>query len=1554
MGNQLAVSGAAASIQLSDVSSSMTLMAPIGVGRRGRLFTSMHCGILSPDWDPTNAGTSSSSAAAAAALSAQQGSAANQGGATSAAGLGVGQHPQRRRIRQEFVIKVFLRNADDKLQAQLIAQHHEVLQAIEKRLKVPPPAPPLHYTNDAGTLSPTPATEASTNQLGSPPVHLLFYSELDRRNERFCKLQRPFVQHSITERLQMRPQCTQDQRLFFAFQILEALDQLHTHYGIVHGDLKVENVLVTSNNWLHLVDFAPFKPPMLPSYNPANFEFYYDASETRVCCAAPEKFFDFSTTAAKPVAASSGNAGDSTATTASPTSALPSKPATGGHTASMDIFSAACVIAQIMTDEPLFRLSGVLELRSKATYAEKAAYIRKLLHEKGVVSEALMQFLIAPLCNAPDKRPTARDLLSDTTVFPPYFRFLHDRVLPNVLRAPPDAQVLMIHSQWEHIMRTVEGLAMQLHLTTGGQQPQHHDRNLSVLGAVDSMVTPAQSTIGRQVSDELLQRGVSTVLGVDEQQQQQHNAQCTRVKRRARRTTVTLLLPVIVSSIRHIKSVEARCQVIDILRLCIFSDATPASIRDVLVPYLVHLIRRPVFSIAASINATSDSTTAGTAGGSTVRAHAIRVLRIALDERTASQLFQSSEALLFDDYIFPVLSEAVRDTSVLVQCALATHAPHLLATASKFLEWRQSFYCGSATTTSTANTAAGALTYDAQLHATQVYGWDLLKSLYKQRHPAVAIAILRETCAAVVGFLGEERTQDDLLPLLTTMVSSSLEVRREAIACAIRLQTLLDAPRPKMLRFFAEEGLRQTDSGCLLGTIDALKHLVETRCTMEPVELLNVVLSVIPQMANPSHWVRMASYHLVEACARTYRPADIMLHLECAVRPFLNHPVPLSMLSQFPNAVKSELSWVHTDHSVPLSAIGAQQQQQDAQQHQEGAQIAIPSTATTHTTVDLMLDDHHVDVPHTRVAMASLPPPSSCTTSQPPQVVNMEDTLDNSDTRVNLPVLEDKLLCTFADEELDWTLTFCPSTRHARRYSHQQDWEKSCGSALQQALVQRRAAVQGGTGGGAADSGGAASAAAQSVNSTQAHRARSSTTGGKPTYGANGNGAQAAAPITSGNPVMTASSIHPMRPTAASLFTSSVDAVGGSSILTVDSIGGLLVSAGSRGNVRMWEVSADDYMPSSNIVPSQLHLVPSTETTLAAAFLSTSASTNTSAGLILGGTQGIVRYCEVEADRVISEAPIGRTQSPQGNGGVISSVSKLMHHSLALVSTGDGVVAVLDVRTKALVAWQTVVDASRGPLVSTVAIGPTDALGVPTSFQHAAVAATIRGHVMLFDLRHRIEAAHHVVTRASPTSGLATTSPTAQSSPVSILTVANDVMPQMNANGGAAQRNLAFGSHSIFVGTRGAGLFKLDLTNGNVMQTFTTAAPTDIRAILPVPRSTLVITGSADRLVRVWNTSSPSSSYTLCGTPAESPKVIVSSGVAEEGVAPAHGFGPWSSEASNSSANDTTGGVTMTQQYRQHHSDQVTVVHALRLRTSHYLVTGSRNGQLTVWHNTGL
>lgn len=59
-----------------------------------------------------------------------------------------------------------------------------------------------------------------------------------------------------------------------------------------HGDIKPENVGLTSWDWAFLIDFAPYKPTLLPADNPADFSFFFDTSGRRRCYLAPERFVD--------------------------------------------------------------------------------------------------------------------------------------------------------------------------------------------------------------------------------------------------------------------------------------------------------------------------------------------------------------------------------------------------------------------------------------------------------------------------------------------------------------------------------------------------------------------------------------------------------------------------------------------------------------------------------------------------------------------------------------------------------------------------------------------------------------------------------------------------------------------------------------------------------------------------------------------------------------------------------------------------------------------------------------------------------------------------------------------------------------------------------------------------------------------------------------------------------------------------------------------------------------------------------------------------------------
>lgn len=76
--------------------------------------------------------------------------------------------------------------------------------------------------------------------------------------------------------------------LFFFFFFVVALCKIGSLISYFGGDIKCENVLVTSWNWVYLADFASFKPTYIPDDDPSDFSFFFDTGGRRLCYLAPE------------------------------------------------------------------------------------------------------------------------------------------------------------------------------------------------------------------------------------------------------------------------------------------------------------------------------------------------------------------------------------------------------------------------------------------------------------------------------------------------------------------------------------------------------------------------------------------------------------------------------------------------------------------------------------------------------------------------------------------------------------------------------------------------------------------------------------------------------------------------------------------------------------------------------------------------------------------------------------------------------------------------------------------------------------------------------------------------------------------------------------------------------------------------------------------------------------------------------------------------------------------------------------------------------------------
>lgn len=189
-----------------------------------------------------------------------------------------------------------------------------------------------------------------------------------------------------------RPFLEDVEKKWLAYQLLCALRDSHAR-NVYHGDIKTENVLVTSWNWLYLTDYSSsFKKTYLPEDNPADFSYYFDTSGRRTCYLAPERFLG-------PEDRDDGR----------------------GVTWAMDVFSVGCVIAELFLEAPIFSLSQLYKYR-------KGEYDPQYGHLSRIQDRDVRELVSHMIQLEPEMRYSAEDYLNfwRRKAFPEYFySFLH-------------------------------------------------------------------------------------------------------------------------------------------------------------------------------------------------------------------------------------------------------------------------------------------------------------------------------------------------------------------------------------------------------------------------------------------------------------------------------------------------------------------------------------------------------------------------------------------------------------------------------------------------------------------------------------------------------------------------------------------------------------------------------------------------------------------------------------------------------------------------------------------------------------------------------------------------------------------------------------------------------------------------------------------------------------------------------------------------------------------------------------------------------------------------
>lgn len=171
---------------------------------------------------------------------------------------------------------------------------------------------------------------------------------------------------NLYDRLSTRPFLTSLEKLWIIYQLFMALESAHQE-GIMHGDIRPENIMVTTWNWVVLTDFAVYKPLLIPDDDPTDFQYFFDVMDRRRCYVAPERF-----SKSRPNVNDSMLCPDLGDEAYFDTSAK----------CAMDVFSLGCTIAEILLDgEPLLDLPSMLQYLQLGR--ESGQYLINKLDDKG-------------------------------------------------------------------------------------------------------------------------------------------------------------------------------------------------------------------------------------------------------------------------------------------------------------------------------------------------------------------------------------------------------------------------------------------------------------------------------------------------------------------------------------------------------------------------------------------------------------------------------------------------------------------------------------------------------------------------------------------------------------------------------------------------------------------------------------------------------------------------------------------------------------------------------------------------------------------------------------------------------------------------------------------------------------------------------------------------------------------------------------------------------------------------------------------------------------------
>ncbi|EPS67456.1 hypothetical protein M569_07318 [Genlisea aurea] len=734
-----------------------------------------------------------------------------------------------------------------------------------------------------------------------------FWLETDKA----AYLVRQYFFNNLHDRLSTRPFLSIVEKKWLAFQLLYAVKQSHER-GVCHGDIKCENVLVTSWNWLYLADFASFKPTYIPYDDPSDFSFFFDTGGRRRCYVAPERFYE--------------HGGESQIAQDAPL-----KP-------SMDIFSVGCVIGELFLEgQPLFEFSQLLAYR-------RGQYDPSLLLEK-IPDVGIQKMVLHMIQSDPGLRCSAEGYLQNyaDVVFPVYFfTFLH-KFYSVINPLSSDIRVLACESSFPEIIRQMtaenSGKNIILHEDTCSDDKC----NASQETDVDENLQKFDTRLAQRhhdSTDELINllAGVNFQLGDKKQKNCKvdgaarcSHSECKKqlrpqsgdliraVSRLSQRSNHPFLKKISLANLsalgpEHVNKSDALGIPFlpvpkDVMKsegMVLIASLLCSCIRNVKVPFMRRAAVLLLKSCALYVD-DDDRLQRILPYVVAVLSDPVAIVRCAALETLCDILplvrdFPPSDAKIFPEYILPMLSMLPDDPEESVRICYASNISKLALTAYGFLIRSMSLTeFGVLDETNSSRPSSKPVSNSAQRLNTEAQLAQIRKSIAEviqelvmgqKQTPNIRRALLQDV-GSLCWFLGHKQSNDFLLPILPAFLNDQDEQLRAVFYEKIIYVCFSVGQRSveEYLLPYIEQALNDTTESVIVNALDCLTTLCRSSFLRKRL-LLEMIEHAFPLLCYPIMWVRKSSASLIAACSDFLGAVDSYVFLVPLIRPLLRRYPP--------------------------------------------------------------------------------------------------------------------------------------------------------------------------------------------------------------------------------------------------------------------------------------------------------------------------------------------------------------------------------------------------------------------------------------------------------------------------------------------------------------------------------------------------------------------------------------------------------------------------------------------------------------------------------------